>query len=459
MSLILAYALKFKMVQISSLFMTNPFGNFYSHAQVEPYLDGLWVLNLALISAMLVCQLYRPSTGFMPELNELGKTVFAVALAVVGLIVINFFVSVIPESRTVMLYFFAVGSVLLGITRVIILRLERLCYARRLGGRPTIVVGTSDLSQDLAERIQQHPSYGYQYLGFVDDAPPDTIHFHLKKTFKILGHMDALESLCQSLQVKALFMTKQDMSGLEYRKLMAFCNAHHIQLNILSESTINFPFVEWSEVDGLPLISTKLSQRNGVQMLIKKWMDKVISFAILLISFPVLVSIAAWIKYVSPQGPVFYRQERVGCDGRVFRIFKFRSMVPNAEKVTGPVMVDESGDSRYISGGGFLRAWSLDELPQFINVLMGDMSIVGPRPERPHFVEQFSRDIPFFKERHCVPVGITGWAQINGRSVLTRRPEHKLKYDIYYINRWSLLFDIKIMLKTVAVVFSRQESY
>jgi len=134
-------------------------------------------------------------------------------------------------------------------------------------------------------------------------------------------------------------------------------------------------------------------------------------------------------------------------------------MIPDAEQGTGPVMVDESGDARYIKGGQFLRQFSLDELPQLWNVLMGEMSIVGPRPERPYFVKQFSTKVPYFNERHVVPVGITGWAQINGRSILTRRPEHKIKYDIYYINHWSFLFDIKICLKTFFVVFSREESY
>jgi lipopolysaccharide/colanic/teichoic acid biosynthesis glycosyltransferase len=134
-------------------------------------------------------------------------------------------------------------------------------------------------------------------------------------------------------------------------------------------------------------------------------------------------------------------------------------MVPDAEAKTGPIMVNESGDSRYIRGGQWLRQFSFDELPQLWNVFKGDMSLVGPRPERPHFVQQFSRRVPFFNARHEVPVGITGWAQINGRSVLTRRPDQKIKYDIYYINHWSLLLDIKILIKTCAVVWSREESY
>ena len=122
-------------------------------------------------------------------------------------------------------------------------------------------------------------------------------------------------------------------------------------------------------------------------------------------------------------------------------------------------MVNETSETRYIKGGRFLRQCSLDELPQLWNILKGDMSLVGPRPERPFFVDQFSQQIPFFEFRHRVKSGLTGWAQINGRSVLTRKPEHKLKYDCYYVNHCSTLFDLKIMLMTFLVVFRREESY
>ncbi len=133
-------------------------------------------------------------------------------------------------------------------------------------------------------------------------------------------------------------------------------------------------------------------------------------------------------------------------------------MIHNAENF-GPMMVNEAGDSRYIFGGRFLRKYSLDELPQFINVWLGDMSIVGPRPERPFFVEQFKEKYPFYGLRHKVKAGITGWAQINGRSTLTRRPDHKARYDLYYIKNWSFLLDIKIILRTFFVVLKGEEAY
>ncbi|NBV42192.1 sugar transferase, partial [bacterium] len=139
--------------------------------------------------------------------------------------------------------------------------------------------------------------------------------------------------------------------------------------------------------------------------------------------------------------------------------FKFRTMVPDAEAKTGPVMVKEKNETRYIKGGQFLRRTSIDELPQLFNVLRGEMSLVGPRPERPFFVDQFTSEIPHFPLRHLVRGGITGWAQINGRSALTNRPEHKIKYDLYYIKNWSLTMDLMILLKTIRIVFAREEAY
>jgi lipopolysaccharide/colanic/teichoic acid biosynthesis glycosyltransferase len=149
----------------------------------------------------------------------------------------------------------------------------------------------------------------------------------------------------------------------------------------------------------------------------------------------------------------------VGKDGKPFHMIKFRTMIPNAEKATGPVLVNEKGEDRYIKIGEFLRKSSLDELPQLYNVLIGDMSLVGPRPERQHFVDIYTKELPLYSLRHHVKGGITGLAQVNGRSVLTRRTDHKLKYDLYYIRNWSIMLDIKILFQTISVVLRAEEAY
>jgi exopolysaccharide biosynthesis polyprenyl glycosylphosphotransferase len=179
-----------------------------------------------------------------------------------------------------------------------------------------------------------------------------------------------------------------------------------------------------------------------------------LSSVLLLIFSPFYLVIPALIRLSSP-GPIFYRQERLGLDGRPFTMLKFRSMVAGAEAGTGPQWTTQS-DPRRTRIGAFLRQTSLDELPQLLNVLRGDMSLVGPRPERPFFVEQFRNMVPRYLDRHRVKSGMTGWAQVNGLRGDTSI-EDRIKYDLYYIENWSLTFDIKILLRTIRAVLSPGE--
>ena len=331
-------------------------------------------------------------------------------------------------------------------------------YSKGIGARRTLIIGTSMLSQDIAERMIMYPAMGYYYVGFLDDAP-EKIHFHLNDRFHLLGSPDDYQSVCIASKIESIFLIKRDIAHIKQRELIQFSLDHGIQLNVPFEPILDTPFIDARVFDGMPMISTTNFDHRVIEQWVKRLGDIIVSSLALVVLFPVFVMVSIWIKWVSPKGPIFFKQTRVGQHGQLFHMIKFRSMIPNAEASTGPVMVDESGDARYIKGGQFIRQFSLDELPQFWNVLCGQMSLVGPRPERPHFVDQFSKIVPYFNERHVVPVGMSGWAQINGRSVLTRRPEHKIKYDIYYINHWSVLFDIKILIKTLFVVFSREESY
>jgi Undecaprenyl-phosphate glucose phosphotransferase len=198
--------------------------------------------------------------------------------------------------------------------------------------------------------------------------------------------------------------------------------------------------------EGMPIIGLRESPHYGVNIVVKRLMDIVLSALALVLLSPVLLLIALAVK-VTSRGPVFYRQERCGLNGRPFNMLKFRSMPVDAESDTGPIWA-RKGDNRTTAIGAFLRKTSLDELPQFINVLKGDMSVVGPRPERPVFIEKFKKTIPSYMARHAVKCGITGWAQVNGwrgNTSLRRR----IQYDLYYIVHWNPLFDLKIMWMTL----------
>ncbi len=207
------------------------------------------------------------------------------------------------------------------------------------------------------------------------------------------------------------------------------------------------------EIDGLPVLSLRefpLTGWNGVK---KRAFDLTVSLLLLVALSPLLLLIAIAVRLASP-GPVFYRQERLGRDGRRFGILKFRTMHVDAEARTGPVWA-VAGDERRTRLGVFLRQWSLDELPQLLNVLKGQMSLVGPRPERPHFVHQFSANMPDYLDRHRVKSGITGWAQVNGLRGDTSI-EARTRFDLYYVENWSLAFDVKILLLTVRAVLRRE---
>ena len=210
------------------------------------------------------------------------------------------------------------------------------------------------------------------------------------------------------------------------------------------------------DLDGLPIININDVPLQGLNAWIKRSIDVVLSAAVLIVLAMPMALIAALIRLTSP-GPVFYSQERMGLDGKAFTVFKFRSMYVDAEDRTGPVWARDN-DPRTTPLGTWLRRLDLDELPQFWNVLRGDMSIVGPRPERPFFVEQFKHRIPQYMLRHKVKAGITGWAQVNGWRGNTSL-EKRIEYDLYYIENWSVRLDIKIMWLTVfRGIFQRAES-
>jgi len=200
------------------------------------------------------------------------------------------------------------------------------------------------------------------------------------------------------------------------------------------------------DLDGLPLISINDVPLRGMNSVVKRVVDVVLSLGVLAVTaIPMLV--VAWIIKRSSPGPAFYTQERMGLDGKAFEVLKFRSMYPGAEDATGPIWARDN-DPRCTPVGKWLRRLDLDELPQLWNVLRGDMSIVGPRPERPYFVEQFKHRIPQYMLRHKVKAGITGWAQVNGWRGNTSL-EKRIEYDLYYIENWSVGLDIKIMCLTV----------
>jgi len=267
----------------------------------------------------------------------------------------------------------------------------------------------------------------------------------------ILGSQADLARILAEHQVSDVVIALPEATHDQLLDIISVCETHHASVRIFpdlfqiiaSELTIG-------DLDGLPLLAVRDVALRGWRLSLKRAMDIVVSAVGLTVLSPFMLLTALLIKLTS-KGPVFYAQERVGLDGKPFAMLKFRSMRVGAEDDTGPVWASQD-DPRRTPLGAFLRKTSIDELPQLINVLLGDMSLVGPRPERPVFVEQFKQVVPRYMERHQEKAGMTGWAQVNGLRGDTSIVE-RTKYDLYYIENWSLLFDIKILLRTALNAF------
>ncbi len=316
-----------------------------------------------------------------------------------------------------------------------------------LGLRRVLIVGAGDLGRLVADRILEHGELGFRLVGFLDDrfTTTDAIGY---RGLPILGALSDVADVCGREHIDELYVALPIDEHVKMLSVVEFASREVIEVHVVPD-LLQFIALRarLEDLDGLPIISINDVPLRGFNSLIKRAVDVVVSSIVLLVGAVPALIIAALIKRSSP-GPIFYTQERMGLDGESFTVYKFRSMPIDAEEVTGPVWARDD-DPRATSIGRWLRRTDVDELPQFWNVLRGDMSIVGPRPERPFFVEQFKHQIPQYMLRHKVKAGITGWAQINGWRGNTSL-EKRIEFDLYYIENWSIALDLKIMWLTLA---------
>ncbi|MBI1388461.1 MAG: undecaprenyl-phosphate glucose phosphotransferase [bacterium] len=314
----------------------------------------------------------------------------------------------------------------------------------------TAIIGPLNLCADAEQRLRDHYGSQFQVLGYIttQDAPS-----RLNETFSesdgvtLLGARGQLSSILRENPIDCVMVAMDSGDHREILNVMNECRrlgvTYRLSPELYDMLAQRVPIDEFEE---LPTLLFGESPLAGAGEFAKRSVDIMISMAALLVASPIMAFIALLIRF-DTKGSVFYVQERVGNDGRRFYIYKFRSMVDEAEKESGPIWAT-ANDPRTTVVGRFLRKYNLDELPQFYNVLRGDMSVVGPRPERPYFVNKFKNEIPQYMRRHLVKSGITGWAQVNGwrgdTSVLERT-----NHDLYYVKNWSLLLDLQIMLKTL----------
>jgi Undecaprenyl-phosphate glucose phosphotransferase len=312
--------------------------------------------------------------------------------------------------------------------------------------RRVLVVGSGDLGRMVADRILEHGELGFKLVGFVDDGvlDGDTIGY---RGLPVLGSVGQVAEVAEQEEVDEIYVALPLDEHVKMLNVVEFASRECLDVHVVPD-LLQFIALRarLEDLDGLPIIRVNDVPLRGMNSVVKRAVDIALSAGVVLVgAIPALI--IAWLIRRSSPGPIFYTQVRMGLDGQAFTVYKFRSMPVDAEEVTGPVWARDD-DPRATAIGRWLRRYDVDELPQFWNVLRGDMSIVGPRPERPFFVEQFKHKIPQYMLRHKVKAGITGWAQVNGWRGNTSL-EKRIEFDLYYIENWSLSLDFKIMWLTL----------
>ena len=358
-------------------------------------------------------------------------------------------------SQLVWALFLALNVVLAFASRELVREVLERRWRAGIGLKRILIAGSGELGRLVADKILEHRELGYQIVGFVDDrAGGDHLGY---RGLPLLGPLAEAADITSREAVDHLYVALPPDQHLNMIRLLESTSREMVDVKVVPDLLQVIALrARLEDLDGVPIINVNDIPLQGVNALIKRALDVVISTLALLVLAAPLALLAALVK-VTSRGPVFYRQERMGLDGKSFTIIKFRSMHDQAERQTGPVWAVED-DPRVTLFGRFLRRSNLDELPQLWNVLRGDMSIVGPRPERPHFVAQFKHKVPQYMLRHKVKAGLTGWAQVNGWRGNTPL-DKRIEYDLYYIENWSVRLDLKIMWLTLLRGFFHKHAY
>jgi len=421
------------------------------------YAAMLIVQIVALITVYFFYRLYDMKRS-MPRIDGLYRIFAATSVGTISTIA---FTSLLfknstlemdfPRVMIVYAWLLTVALVTAGRSTLLLIRnhfRKRGAWTDRL-----LIIGTGDVGRMILQKIRQMPQLGYSVVGFVNgEALPDQQIMGVP----VVGGMENLQTLIQEHNIQEVIIGQPELSHQEILAILSRCERGQVGIKIFPDLfQIIATEMSIGDLGGLPLLTVRDVALRGWRLTLKRSVDLIGSAIALLILSPFLMLVALAIKLDS-RGPVFYFQERMGLDAKPFWCIKFRSMRTDAEK-NGPGWTVED-DPRVTRLGRFIRRFSIDELPQFINVFLGEMSLVGPRPERPVYVEQFRHSIPRYMDRHREKAGLTGWAQVNGLRGDTSIAE-RTKYDLWYIENWSLWLDFKILLRTAISTLTGRHAY
>ena len=446
----LAYLLRFETLIAELIPVTKgkpPFGQ---------YVDMLPFIGILVPIAFQVQGLYRLRRGRSRVDDFFAVFVGSILAVVLGIIsTLVFQTYYVPQelkdqgvyevSQPVWALFLMINVLFTYSSRELVREALERRWRAGIGLKRVLIAGAGDLGRLVADKVIEHRELGFKVVGFIDDrAGGDHIGY---RGLPLLGTLNDADEIIRGERIDHVYVALPLEEHVKMLSLVEATNREGVDVHVVPD-LLQFIALRarLENLDGVPIISLNDVPLRGLNSVLKRTIDVAISStALLLLSAPFLL-ISALIRRTS-SGPVFYTQERMGLDGKAFQVLKFRSMYQNAEEETGPVWAREN-DPRCTPVGRWLRKLDLDELPQLWNVLRGDMSIVGPRPERPYFVDQFKHRIPQYMLRHKVKAGITGWAQVNGWRGNTSI-EKRIEYDLYYIENWSVGLDIKIMWLTL----------
>jgi exopolysaccharide biosynthesis polyprenyl glycosylphosphotransferase len=390
-------------------------------------------------------RLYEP-TRHVRRIEEIFLVIKSVTYAVIVLTAATFFYRDYTYSRLGLLILWFFACVLISAGRYGVIQWEYVRRRQKKDITEVLIIGAGQNAHELIRWAQNNPHYGLEIVGVLTRDPAN-IGKHLEDV-SIVGLTSDWEAWIDKLQPGRVVLLDPDFSRETVTELVVTCEDRMIEFKIGADTHgLIAQNVGVEYISNIPLLGFKPLPLDDLwNRFVKRSFDLVLAAAAGLVFLPFGTGIAALIK-ITDRGPVFYRQERIGRDGRTFGLLKFRTMKVDAEKETGPVWAKKN-DARRTRLGEFLRRTNLDEVPQLWNIIRGDMSLVGPRPERPHFVNQFREVVPRYMARHKIKSGLTGWAQVHGLRGDTSIHD-RVKYDLYYMENWSLLLDIEIMVMTL----------
>lgn len=419
----------------------------------DAYLYGSLFVIPAWIFLFKSRGLYRPrrTVHFSEEFFPVVRVVFLGMLIVMAA---AFFYRAFSFSRLVFGLLGLSSVILLSFGRYVVMKFEQWWYSTGRDTKSVILIGSNPTAARVYEMIASQPSLGYRILGYFTAGPKRSLS---GTTAQFLGTLPKVPMFVRNNNVDVILIALSSKDHPLLLDLIRECEGLNTEMLMVPDLVdLMTSRVRITELEGIPFLQVKEAALSTWNQIIKRGFDIVTAALVLLLASPVMILIAIMVKLTS-HGPVFYLQERIGLDGKPFKVIKFRTMKTDAEKESGPVWARKD-DPRTTSIGRILRRFSLDELPQLLNVLKGEMSIVGPRPERQFFVDRFKGQIPKYLDRHRVKTGMTGWAQVNG--LRGNAPiEERTKYDVYYVENWSLVFDLKIISKTLRAVLFGSDAY